>query len=156
MDMRQQTFGTPAQTRIATSEAQLDLVVPFTTPALTRAALKAASGMGAGLGACIRLVRVQCVPYPLDLNQPPVYIEFLRQQLSSFHAALPVTGEILLAREFEKGIEGALRENSVVVLSFRKRPWRTRNERLALHLQRNGRKVIISPDQNTEGQQKCL
>jgi hypothetical protein len=131
----------PVQTTIRQEE--LDLVVPFTTPDLTRAALSAASRMGAGLGAAVRLVKIQCVPYPLDLIQSPVYTDFLRQQMNSFSSALPLTGEIRFAREFEQGLAGTLNANSVVVLSFRKRPWRTRNERLAASLQRSGRKVII-------------
>lgn len=153
--MREQTYGATSlvktTTGFTTQEAELDLVVPFTTPDLTRAALNAATRMGAGLDAAVRLVKVQCVPYPLDLNQSPVYIEFLRQQMNSFHSELPLTGEIRLAREFEQGLEGTLHSNSVVVLSCRKRPWRTRNERLAANLQRHGRKVIILREQSTEG-----
>jgi hypothetical protein len=141
--MRHQTYGAMSLGQTTTQQVELDLVVPFTTPDLTRAALKAASQMGAGLGASVRLVKVQCVPYPLDLNQSPVHLDFLQEQMSSFRSALPLTEEILLAREFEQGLEDTLHENSVVVLSFRKRPWRTRNERLAANLQRHGRKVII-------------
>jgi len=148
--MKQQTYGSTAFANSTTDQAALDIVVPFTTPDLTRTALHAASQMGAGLGAAVRLVKIQCVPYPLDLNQPPVYIDFLRQQLQSFRAELPLTGEIRLAREFEQGLAGALHENSVVVLSSRSRPWRTRNERLAANLQRQGRKVILLTEQTTE------
>src|SRR5580700_6211588 len=82
-------------------QAELDLVVPFTTPELTRAALDAANRMGAGLNATLRLVKVQVVPFPLDLEQSPVYIDFLKEQLAQFHSDLPVEGEIRLAREFE-------------------------------------------------------
>jgi hypothetical protein len=39
-------------------EAELDLVVPFTTPDLTRVALDAANRLGAGLHATLRLVKV--------------------------------------------------------------------------------------------------
>jgi len=141
--MRHQTYGAMSLGQTTTQQVELDLVVPFTTPDLTRAALKAAGQMGAGLGASVRLVKVQCVPYPLDLNQSPVHLDFLQEQMSSFRSTLPLTEEILLAREFEQGLEDTLHENSVVVLSFRKRPWRTRNERLAANLQRHGRKVII-------------
>jgi hypothetical protein len=149
--MRQQAYGAMSLGQTTTQQAELDLVVPFTTPDLTRAALHTASQMGAGLGAAIRLVKIQCVPYPLDLDQSPVYLDFLRQQLQSFQAELPLTGEIRLAREFEQGLEGTLHENSVVVLSSPNRPWRTRNERLAANLQRRGRKVILLREQTTEG-----
>lgn len=123
--------------------AKLDLVVPFTTPELTRAALDAANRMGAGLNAIIRLVRVQVVPFPLELDQSPVYIEFLKDQMAHFQSGLPVAGEIRLARDFEAGLEGTLGRESVVILATQKRPWRTRNERLAAVLRRAGHKVVL-------------
>jgi len=145
--MNQQINAIPDTGQIATEHAEsglrLDLVVPFTTPGLTRAAVAAATGMAAGLNAAIRLIKVQCVPYPLDLNQSPVGLGFLRQQLDTFHSTLPLTGEIMLAREFEAGLRGALHTDSLIVLSYCKRPWRTRNERLAASLQKEGRKVIL-------------
>ncbi len=127
--------------------AELDLVVPFTTPELTRIAVNAANRMGAGLNAALRLIRVQVVPFPLDLNQSPVYIDFLKKQLRAFESALPVAGEIRLARDFEEGLRGALGPDSVVILATRKRPWRTRTERLAASLRRSGYKtVIVNPE----------
>src|SRR5580693_374649 len=124
-------------------EAELDLVVPFTTPELTRAALDAANRMGAGLNATLRLVKVQLVPFPLDLNQSPVYIDFLKDQMAQFQSNLPVAGEIRLAREFEAGLLGTLGRESVVILATPKRPWRTRNEHLAATLRRAGHKVVL-------------
>jgi hypothetical protein len=123
--------------------AELDLVVPFTTPELTRAALDAANRMGAGLNATLRLVKVQVVPFPLDLNQPPVYIDFLKRQMAQFESDLPVAGEIRLAREFEAGLLATLGRESVVILATPKWPWRTNNERLAATLRRAGHKVVL-------------
>ena len=124
-------------------EAELDLVVPFTTPELTRAALVAANRMGTGLNATVRLVKVQVVPFPLDLNQSPVYIEFLKDQMAQFRSDLPIAGEIRLAREFEAGLLTTLGHESVVILATPKRPWRTRNEHLAASLRRAGHKVVL-------------
>jgi hypothetical protein len=132
-------------------ETQLDLVVPFTTPELTRAAVAAASRMAAGLNAAIRLIKIQCVPFPMEPDQSPVFLDFLRQQMESFRSPLPLTSEIRLAREFEQGLSGALHPNSIVVLSFRQRPWRTRNERLASALRKAGRRVILLPASPAEG-----
>src|ERR1035438_3183517 len=115
-------------------QAELDLVVPFTTPELTRAAMEAANRMGAGLNATLRLVKIQVVPFPLDLDQSPVYIDFLKDQMAQFQSDLPVAGEIRLAREFEAGLLGTLGRESVVILATPKRPWRTHNERLAATL----------------------
>jgi hypothetical protein len=123
--------------------AELDLVVPFTTPDLTRVALDAASRMGAGLDAAVRLVRVQVVPIQLNPEQSPVYLDFLKTQLDQFQSPLPLTGEIRLARDFERGLTSALRQSSVVILATKRRPWRTRTERLARSLRRSGYKVIV-------------
>ncbi len=124
-------------------QAELDLVVPYINPELTRAALDAADKMGAGLNAAIRLVKVQLVPYPMELSQSPVYLEFLKEQLSQFRPELPTAGEIRLAREFETGLSGTLTHDSVVILATRKRPWRTRTERLAASLRHAGYNVIL-------------
>jgi hypothetical protein len=123
--------------------AELDLVVPFTTPHLTRVALEAAGRMGVGLDAAVRLIKVQVVPIQLNPEQSPVYLDFLKTQLEQFQSTLPMTGEIRLARDFEPGLSGALRQGSVVILATKKRPWRTRTERLARSLRRSGHKVIV-------------
>jgi hypothetical protein len=127
----------------AQHQAELDLVVPFTTPELTKAALDAANRMGGGLNATLRLVKVQVVPFPLDLHESPVYIDFLKNQLAQFQSELPVAGEIRLAREFEAGLLGALGRDSVVILATPNRPWRTRNESLAAKMRRAGHKVVL-------------
>jgi hypothetical protein len=141
--MRERTqFGSGVIER-AQHEAELDLVVPFTTPELTRVALDAADRMGGGLNATLRLVKVQVVPFPLDLGQSPVYIDFLKNQLAQFQSELPVAGEVRLAREFEAGLLSTLGRDSVVILATPKRPWRTNNDRLAASLRRAGHKVIL-------------
>ena len=127
----------------AQHEAELDLVVPFITPELTRVALDAANRMGGGLNASLRLVKVQVVPFPLDLDQSPVFIDFLKDQLMHFRSELPVTGEIRLSREFEAALLSTLGRDSVVILATHKRPWRTRTERLAATLRHAGHKVVL-------------
>ena len=141
--MRERSQSGLAVIERAQHEAALDLVVPFTTPEFTRVALDAANRMGGGLNPTLRLVKVQVVPFPLDLDQSPVYIDFLKSQLAQFRSELPVVGEIRLAREFEAGLLGTLGRDSVVILATRKRPWRTRNKRLAATLRRAGHKVVL-------------
>lgn len=133
-------IGTPNTTRHA---ARLDLVVPFTNPELTRTAISAANRLGTGLDSSIRLIKVQVVPWPMDLHQSPVPIEFLEQQLSSFRSDIPTRSEIVFARELEAGLAGALHENSLILLATKNRPWRTRTERLAAHLQQAGYRVLL-------------
>ena len=123
--------------------AELDLVVPFTTPKLTRAALDAASRMSTGLNAVVRLVRIQVVPHPLPASQSPVSIEFLKDQMSELRSGLPLSREIRLARSFPDGLLGVLTSESVVILAAPKRLWTTRNERLAASLRRAGHSVVL-------------
>jgi hypothetical protein len=126
--------------------ARLDLVIPFTTPELTMAAVQAANRLGEGLDAGIRLLKIQVVPWPLQLNQSPVPKEFLTAQLQRFGSPVPMKREIRFAREFEPGLRGALNEHSLVILATHKRPWRTRTEHLAAQLRRDGYNVVIVPD----------
>src|SRR5580698_2499395 len=145
MPMRQQIQKQPALTisEQAPQVAELDIVIPFTTPELTRAAIDAANSMGAGLHATLRLVRVQVVPFELDLNRPPVFIDFLKEQLDGFESALPIAGEVRLARDFEDGLKGTLGADSVVILATKQRPWRTSTERLSRSLRRSGYRTIL-------------
>lgn len=126
--------------------APLDIVVPWTTPRLTAAALKAANRLGAGLESVVRIVKVQVVPFPLDLRFSPVPVEFLAAQLTHFgeeFSCLPFSTEIRLAREFEGGLRGGLRSGSLILLATLKRPWRTRSERLARLLRAWGHTVAM-------------
>jgi hypothetical protein len=121
--------------------AQLDLVVPFTTPRLTETALRAAARLGAGLDSAVRVVKVQVIPFPLDMNHPPVPVEFLEEQLESFRGA--ASHEVCFAREFEQGLRSVLRFRSLVVMAFQKRPWRTHTERVAASLRMAGYTVVM-------------
>jgi len=126
-------------------EVRLDLVVPFTTPELTRAALAAANRLGAGLSSTIRLLKIQLIPYPLDLRDSPVPVEFLEAQLRKLPSTMATDCEIRFARDFEDGLRGALNEDSVVLLATKRRFWKTATERLAASLRRSGFQVVLVP-----------
>jgi hypothetical protein len=129
--------------RAAERYAGLDIVVPVTTPVLTRAAVQAASQLAAGLDSDIRLLKVQVVPFPRELDQSPVSLDFLERQLKCYGPGIETKNEVFLAREFEAGLAAALNEDSLVLLAAPRRPWRTRNERLAAHLRRAGYIVLL-------------
>jgi hypothetical protein len=140
---RQSVVAIPIE-RIGEQTRQLDLVVPFTTPKLTRAALEEAQRLSTGLNAAIRVVRVQVVPYPLPIDQSPVYLGFLRQQVENLGSELELHADVRLARDFEPGLLSALNRDSVVVLASTKRPWPTRTERLAKKLRAKGYTVCLT------------
>src|SRR6516162_4155201 len=81
-------------------ESQLSIVVPFTTPELTKAALKHAATLSTGLNAAIRLIDAQVVPMQCALNEPPVNREFHANQmrLIAEEAGMPVQVEIIYTR----------------------------------------------------------
>src|SRR5205814_6673731 len=56
------------------------LVIPFTTPELTRAALRHAR-VCSGLDVHVSLVDVQVVPFPCALDQPAVNNEYSQRRL---------------------------------------------------------------------------
>jgi hypothetical protein len=130
-----------AQTESAQQE--LEIAVPFTTPLLTRVALQYAESLGAGLSAHVRLLKVQVVPFPLELDHPPVSRAFLSDQLASMNCELPMKMEIYLARDLAPALIAALKPNCVTVLASKWRPWRTREEKLAGQLSRAGHQVLI-------------
>jgi hypothetical protein len=131
-------------------QVRLDLVVPFTTPQLTQAALNAANRLGAGLNAEIRLLKVQVVPFPLDLSHSPVPEQFLERQMRGFRSAMPTRCEIRFAREAEPGLLSGLNRSSLVILASAKRLWTTRTERLAQSLRRAGHTVVMVSEKENE------
>lgn len=127
----------------------IDVVVPFTTPELTRRALAFAEGLSGGIAAEVRFVRVQLVPFPAPLEQSPVAVNFLKWQMMHFHTELPYAIEICLSREMGTAILDTLKKDSVVVLASRRRPWTTHQQRLAAKLEAAGHKVILILSERT-------
>jgi hypothetical protein len=136
--------------------AKLDLVVPFTTVRQTRTALDEANRMAPGLNADVRLVKIQVIPYPLQLEEKPVYLGFLQKQLDHLRAGTAACSELHFAREFEPALLATLSNESVVVLAGKRRPWPTRVDRLAASLREEGYPVIlVSGDRGDRSQYVC-
>jgi hypothetical protein len=124
---------------------ELEVVVPFTVPETTAAALDRAPVLTAGLDAHILLLAVHTLPYPLPFVCPSLAHAYLVEQLMELagHCALPVHPQVVLSRDFEEGFRFALKPSSTVLLATRRQFWRTREERLARVLARNGHKVAL-------------
>ncbi len=121
----------------------LDIVVPFTTSTLTRNALAAAGRLSAGLSPLIRMVRIQLVPFPLQLDCAPVSTAVLRQQFAPLAEEFGAHLQICLTRDTREGLLYTLARNSVVVIAAHRRWWKSREERLALWLRRRGGNVVL-------------
>src|SRR5256885_8763897 len=130
--------------RICVETDPLDLVVPFTTPELTRIALRKAAELARGVHSRIRILRLQRVPYPLQLQQPPVAADVLREQTEQIARGLEAAEiQIVLTRDSDLTLLENLRPESIVVIASRRRPWRTRQERLRNFCESHGSRVAL-------------
>jgi hypothetical protein len=134
MEQRQAVAGTDL----------LDIVVPFTTPQLTRLALKKAEELASEIPSRIRILRMQRVPFPLDLRHPPVSLSILREQTRQVARGIS-TAEIViyLTRDSEETLLKTLLPDSVLVIASHKRLWRTPEERLKKLCTRHGHQVAM-------------
>lgn len=121
----------------------LDIVVPFTSPPLTRVALAAAGRLSAELRPLIRMVRTQTVPFPLQLDAAPVSSDVLRRQLTPLAEEYGADLQICFARDSFEGLLYVLALDSVILIAARRRWFVTREERLAKRLLRRGYSVLL-------------
>jgi hypothetical protein len=122
------------------------IVVPYTTPEVTRAALRHA-GVCTDLDVHVYLVDIQVVPFPCPLNQPPVNKKFSELRLQDLlkQRELPGKAAVLYTRDWLEGFSKVLAPGSLVVLATKKRWWRTREEKLARKLMKVGHHVMLLP-----------
>ena len=85
------------------------------------------------LGAQIEVLAPFVVPYPLELSHPAIEPSFLENKLLSENVLLTEVEKvhILLCRDEARAVVGALPPKSIVVLTAKKRWWRTREDCLA-------------------------
>jgi hypothetical protein len=127
--------------------AELEVDVVFTTPEGTLAALRKASELSRDLGASVRLIVPQLVPYACDIDCPPVNVEFIRRRmlglvLQTMPSEEKTTIDIYLCREKEKTLRKVLKPGSLVVIANRRHWWPTEESRLAKALRSNGHQVV--------------
>ena len=128
----------------AVEAAPLDIVVPYTTPELTRLALRKAGELSAHMPSAIRVLRMQRVPFPLQLNQCPVSIESLRDQTGRIAQDTAATEvKIFLTRDPDETLMNELQPGSIIVIASKKRWWRTAQERLKQNCARRGHHVTL-------------
>jgi len=138
--------GVPARPGTEETRRRLNISVVFTSVESTLAALKEAGTLARSLGARITLLVPQVVRYPLQLENPPVSVEFSKERLREIASQSPVetSVHIYLCRDRAQTLISALKRGSIVVLGGRKRWWwPTRDEALARALRRAGHEVIF-------------
>ena len=72
------------------ADQKLNIAVVFTSGDATLAALREAGKLASSLGARIKLVVPQVVPYPLPLESPPVLVEFNEKRFRVIASESPV------------------------------------------------------------------
>jgi hypothetical protein len=122
----------------------IEVVIPFTTMAQVQASLKDAARLCTGLDANVRVVRVVVVPYPLDLDRPAVPVSSIVDEMAGLSCDLPLTLDVRLSREKLPTLVDAMGTHPLVLLTTKRRVWRTKEERLALALQSAGHEVLMS------------
>jgi hypothetical protein len=124
---------------------EIELVVPYTEPEVTRAVLERAAALTAGLNARIALVAVHALPYPTPFVCPTAVHAYLVDQLVDLAdgCPLPVAPQVILARSREEGFRHALKSESTILVGTRRHIWRTAEERLAKTLVADGHKVVL-------------
>ena len=130
--------------RSRSEEAGLVVSVLFASAGETLAALRTAAALAADLNARIHLVSVHAVPFPLPLDRPPVYVEFLRDQLRAVaeQCALPVEGHLYFGRDVAETLASVLPAESIVVVGSKSRWWPNRVGNLERKLRRNGHHIV--------------
>jgi hypothetical protein len=149
-----QGFKTAVPTSVV--ETRLSIVVPYTTPELTKAALTHAAILSAGLNATIRLIDVQVVPIQRPLNEPPVNREFSVKRLREIaeEAGMAVQVEIIYTRNRMECFYRTVEAGSLIVVATGAAGmplWPTAEKKLARSLSKAGYDVVLVPRAQARG-----
>ena len=121
----------------------LQITIPYRDSKLTRAALKFAATLIDGQNARVRLIDVHVVPYGVSISQPTTDPK-LERRLKSLARdyEVPVSAEVVYARDWEQGFRRVLTPGSIVLLPMRRAWWSTSEKRMAERLRKLGHTVI--------------
>ena len=123
----------------------LELVVPYTNPALAAQALAIAAELAQGFEASVTLVAVYVLPYPSPLECQ----EGIRQRMEADLTAMARTSplairvKLVFARDREAAYLALLNRQSLVVIGAKDRWWTTPEDRLARRLTSSGHSVAV-------------
>lgn len=136
----------------------LEVNVIFTDPQATAAALKFAQSFARELGVRIQLCAAIAVPLRLPLDQPPVSVAFVQENLRNVASQVTddfePTVHLYLCRDRIPAFLQVLRPNSLVVLAGRKHWWPTAESKLARALRAKGHRVVFVDSRGQAGSEK--
>jgi hypothetical protein len=126
-------------------QSRLTVVVPFTTPELTKVALSHAVTLSTDLNAAIRLIETEVVPVQYPLDEPPISREFSANRLSEIAAAAGIhpRGEIIYTRDFMACFRRKVHIGSLIVIAEGMSWWPTAEKKLARKLLKAGYDVVL-------------
>ena len=130
---------------IKLSQRPLELVVPYTNPALAARALAAATELARGFEAAVTLMAVYVLPYPSPLECQEGMRKRLEAELTAVARTSPVAIRVKLvfARDREDAYLGLLGRQSLIVIGAKDRWWPTPEKRLARRLTAGGHSVAV-------------
>jgi hypothetical protein len=140
-----QTVVSGETTNPAPPEA-LEINVVFTGPEATLKAVQAARRLSRKIGARVRILVPQVVPFRIPLDAPLVPASFVADKLrAAIEADTTETRiEVWLCRDSRQVLQGVLVPGSIVVMSGPRRWWQSAERRLARGLDAAGHHVIFS------------
>jgi hypothetical protein len=116
--------------------ANLEINVVFTTADATRQAMNTAARLAADLGARIRLIVPQVVPYPISLDNPPVPSKVSEEKFGRIAADAGVETEVDIryCRDRWLMLKETLKPGAIVVMG---------DNRLARRLRSNRNHILL-------------
>ncbi len=126
-------------------DCELSVFVVFTSINWTMKALERARDIARPLGANIVVVAVQVVPFPLQLDEPPVPMEFVIRRFEEMADGFPEKTRVsaYLCRNPLEAFKRILNPKSPVVIGVENKWFPGRDERLARRLSRAGYDVTL-------------
>ncbi len=128
-------------------EARPEVTVVLTSREHMTSALWTGTNLARRLGARIRIVVPEIVPFPAPLTDPPIVRQWNEDRLRRIAEESPVETSVhfYLCRDPDEILMRVLPEGAVVVLAGqRRRLWPTSEERLAGRLAAGGYEVVFA------------
>jgi len=139
------------ETQAVESREGLALTVAFTSERATAAALRHAAQLADGLGARLKVIVPQVVPYGRDLNDPDVLPEVTaKRALESIReSGVDADVNVVLCRDRAEGLHSALGPEGLVLIGGSGHWWSFSEKRLIHKLADLGHKVLFVEREKT-------